>query len=57
MDLKSFEKLLKTLKGISLINKKISEKNGCVEDLKMPAILMTHNFKRPEITQQFFNLA
>ena len=57
MDLKSFEKLLKTLKGISLINKKIWEKNGCVEDLKMPAILMTHNFKRPETTQQFFNLA
>jgi len=56
-DSKNFKQILQTLKGISLINKSLWEKAGCLEELRMPKILMTHNLKKTDIIKQFFDLA
>ena len=40
-----------------MINKKLLEKAGCLEELKLPQILISHNFKKPEVTEKFFEMA
>jgi len=52
-----FPALLQTLKQISLINKTLWEHNGCIEELKLPTILMSHQIKKADLIEKFLTLA
>ena len=56
-DEKMFPALVQSLKLISLINKTLWERNGCLEELTLPTILMSHSLKKADLIERFLTLA